>query len=179
MAMKDSCRNYRDHLVDAAEGRVSPEVAQHLEACASCAELVRRYREIVAATRIAWTPASRELVELVKGLMPETRKVWSARRLGSSLMAGARGPGDEFQMLVGTDELSVRVLASRTDAGWQLMGRFPEGEWNVVASVPVTVDANGFRFVVSNLEESAFSLVGHDTVLEVPALSRFLSDDGR
>lgn len=157
--------------MDAAEGRSSPELAVHLESCTSCAELVRRYREIVVAAQIAWTSAPAELIQRAKNLMPETRRVWIAQRLGASLAAGARGPADEFQVLVGTDELSIRLMATRIEKGWQLMGRLPEGEWEVDASFPIQVDAKGFRFVVPSLEQSAFNLIGKDAVLQVPALS--------
>ncbi|AIE84744.1 anti-sigma factor family protein [Fimbriimonas ginsengisoli] len=177
--MKESCRNYRSLLMDAAEGRPTPEVTRHLEECKSCSAAVERYREIVAAAKVAWTPAPADLIALVKNLIPETRRVWTAARLGSSLAAGARGLGDEFQMSVGGGDLSIRIMATRSEAGWQLMGRLPEGEWSIDAEVPAVVDANGFRFTVGALEESGFNLIGPDQILVVPAMSQLLGDDGR
>jgi hypothetical protein len=171
----NECRIYRERLADAAEGRGDAEVILHIEGCAKCSELVRRYRQIFEAARHPWESAPAEQIAMAKSLIPSQRRLVIARRLGTSQLAGARGERDEFQILVGTESLSLRLMASREDGGWHLMGRFPQGEyspgdWTIESVHRNWTEEEGFHIVVPSLTDCEFSLVGPDLTLQVPSL---------
>lgn len=175
--MNDRCRTYRYQLADVAEGRGEPEAVRHVEGCPRCAELVRRYQAIRAAGKISWESAPADLVARAKALVGETRRRLVARRMGSSLLAGARGGVDEFQVMVGAEEVSVRLMATREGSGWQLMGRLPSPDWKVESRHAVEMERDGFRLNAPSLEDSAFRLIGPELEIEVPSLADILGEE--
>lgn len=175
--MKDVCPQYRAQLVDAAEGKSNPELEQHLLICSKCSQLLENYRAMLKAADGLWESAPANLVLRAKNLMPETRRVVIARRLGLGTLGAARGPLDEFQVMVGDDSTSVRLMASPTANGWSIMGRVPSEAWEVDSPVPVELAEGRFQFTVAALEDSSFELVGPDVVLHIPPLSELIQND--
>jgi len=173
--MKRACRPFRDRLIEMAEGHALPAVAEHVAGCADCAAIVGDYTRMLGAARIPWSAAPAALIDRVKALMPERRRVVFGRRLGTFATA-ARGEADEFQVVVGEGDLSVRLMATRDADGWRVMGRAPAGTWNFEGPSDAAMESGRFEFRTSSLEDSAFSLTNDDTVFQVPALSHLLQD---
>jgi len=175
--MKDACSKYRSQLIEAAEGNAGPEVLAHLAECPKCSAIVSRTIQILSAAKGFWESAPSDLVTRAKSLMPETRRYLTGRRLDWGQVAGARGPQEEFQVLVGDEDVSVRVMASPRPNGWAVMGRVPDEQWVVEAQSPVTVDGSLFEFEVQTLADSAFDLVGLESILQIPPLSELIDND--
>lgn len=167
---------YRERLVAMAETGLDADLARHVESCSTCAALLARYQRMHKAAKQEWVSAPSSLIGAAKAMLPSTRRAFIAGRLGTSLLAGARGVPEEFQLVAGTEELPVRLLASREDNGWHVMGRFPAGNWAIESSHPAWIEEGGFRLLVPSLRESEFTLVGADETLEFPSIETLLEE---
>lgn len=153
-------------------------MASHVEGCPHCSAVVERYRQIFASASGVWESAPTHLVARVKELVPETRRVLFGRRLQVGGLAVSRGPLEEFQLVVGDADVSIRLMATPNPEGWSIVGRVPNNNWEVDAPRPITASDGRFQFSVKTLEESAFDLLGPDTLMHVPALSELIENDG-
>ena len=174
--MRETCSRFRSSLADAAEGKVTAELTEHLRECSSCAQIIGEYKAIFASAGELWESAPLETIQLAKALMPETRRVLFAKRLSVGA-ATARGPQEEFQVLVGGEDISMRLMATPTTEGWSIRGKVPNADWIVYAENAVQMPDGRFEFTVPTLEESSFDVLGEDTILQVPALSQLLTHD--
>ena len=176
--MIDPCSNYRIHIPDAAEGRADLDVMNHVATCAKCAKLLTQHRVLLAAASGTWESPSAQILARVKGLMPETRRILVGRRIFAPSLSAARGlPVEEFQVLVGAEDVSVRIMATPQGEGWSIMGRLPNDSWAVQADSLVDQSAGRFQLDASDLNASGFDLLGPDVVIRIPALSELLTDD--
>lgn len=173
--MDRDCREFRDRLVELAEGQAAPEVAAHVAGCGACAELVERYRSILDAGQFPWQDAPSALIQRAKAIMPQ--RAPRARLLGTSLVAGARAATEDFQVVVGDDHRSVRMMVNRTQDGWELMGRLPEDGWTVETDLRSEIEGEGFRIFAPSLDRSAFRLTSPEASLDVPPLAELLEND--
>ena len=159
--MIDPCSNYRVHLADAAEGRADLEVMNHATTCAKCAKLLAQYRVLLAAASGTWESPSAQILARVKGMMPERRRVLIGRRLLAPSLSTARGlPVEEFQVVVGAEDVSVRIMATPQGGGWSIMGRLPDASWTVESDTPVDQSGGRFQLDATDLTSSGFDLVG-------------------
>lgn len=176
--MIDPCSNYRMHLPDAAEGRADLEVMNHAGTCAKCATLLAQYRVLLAAASGTWESPSAQVLASVKAMMPEKRRVLIGRRILAPSLSAARGlPVEEFQVVVGAEDVSVRIMAIPQGEGWSIMGRLPDASWTVESETPVDQSSGRFQLEAVDLESSGFDVVGPNVVLRIPALSELLTDD--
>ena len=177
LTMKDACNQFRDSLADMADGTADAATVAHVNSCQSCLSIVNDLKLIVARAHQEWFIAPSEWISAAKALMPETRKIFTCHRLQLRGIAPARGPVDEFQIVVGTDELSLRLMATPTDTGWNIMGQFPSSDWEMEGQPNVTISGPRFQFSAKDLSETAFELVSMDTILQVPPMNRLIRDD--
>jgi hypothetical protein len=175
--MRNACSKYRFRLIEAAEGNADNEMLAHVAECANCSAEVNRIITVLAAAKGIWESAPSEIVQRAQSLMPETRRHLIGRRLGLGSFAGARGGQEEFQVLVGDEDVTIRLMASPRQDGWAVMGRVPGDDWIVEAQSPVKLDDTVFEFEVKTLDGSAFDLVGPDSILHIPALSELIDND--
>ena len=176
--MKDACSMFRDRLADLADGRADDEVIQHVASCSRCNTIARELQSIVDAASFTWEEAPQAAISRAKALIPETKRVFWAARLRLGGLAPARGPIDEFQIVVGVEDWSIRLLATPHENGWSIMGQLPGESWLFDGHVPVTMSGNRFQFHASDLSRTAFELVGEDAILCIPPISDLLNDDG-
>ncbi len=175
--MRDTCSRFRSRLADAAEGNTNVELAEHLGQCTVCSQIISEYKTIFATASGLWESAPLESIQLAKALMPETRRVLFAKRLSVGAAATARGPQEEFQVLVGGEDISMRLMATPTTEGWSIRGKVPNADWIVYAENAVQMPDGRFEFTVPTLEDSSFDVLGEDTILQVPALSQLMTYD--
>lgn len=175
--MKSNCRDYRDRLGDAAEGRADATLNAHLAECTMCTARVERMRAMIEASRFRLESAPSALIDSVKGLMtPKAHRVW-ATLVSTSRLAGARAEGDDFQAVYAHEGVTLRILATRTDDGWELMGRLPGDAWTVHANGEVEQEEGGFRVRTDNLETLELRVSHGESEIEIPNLLAEAPDD--
>ncbi len=173
------CGRFEDGIATLAEGEGSPEAAAHVAGCPACAARLDGLRKVVQAARLPRFEAPADLVARAQGLMqPRPRLV--ARLLGNGLLGAARAARtDDFALLVGTDDVAVRLNYAKTSGGWELLGRAPGEGWTVVRGNEETPcgPSGRFRLVVRSLDEAMFVLRAPGIEIEVPS-ARELLDRG-
>jgi len=175
--MKDSCSLFRDKLADLADGTADDAVVQHVSTCSRCSTKARELKAIISTATYAWEDAPQSWVQSVKQLMPESKRILWAKRLNLRAASAARGPIDEFQIVVGVEDWSIRLLATPTATGWIVMGQLPGESWVFDGRESVSISGNRFQFNAPDLSETAFELVGQDAILCIPPISDLLNDD--
>lgn len=169
--LKKSCRELGEALVEYAEGKAPAEATvRHLDSCPDCQRRVAELRQIFGAMATPRFSAPADLVRTAKALM--TPRVASMRLLRTSLqLSGARYSGQDFQAVFGHEESEIRVLYAAVDQGWEVTGRVPGPEWQILRGGKVLpADSEGrFYFAVPSLADSGFSMVSPGIQLEVPA----------
>jgi hypothetical protein len=178
--MNHSCAQILDQIVDLAEGKGSPEALAHVHTCDSCAGRLREFTAMIQAVSFPMVDVPMDVLARAQRLMPERAPSRRFRLVTSSFgLAGARrGPAQDFQIVVGAESQSVRLMYKRVGAGWEVIGRAPSGEW--ILSRPeqeVKVDREGhFSFQASDLASSAFSLLKDGERIDVPSAEELLEE---
>ena len=168
--MKRECQDIWESVVALAEGQANDRATAHLEGCEDCRRRFEQLQSMFAGLGLASFEVPPTLVQAAKSLM-----FGQAKRLGlirtSFQLSAARAPSQDFQAVYGGEGIEVRVMYSKVDQGWEVMGRTPAGEWRVEAEgSPVDSDEHGrFHFVVGSLDKSAFSLIGEHEACEIPS----------
>jgi hypothetical protein len=177
--MRDRCADYWEGIVDIAEGRQSEPARLHLQSCGDCSEKLEQLHVMMAAGDLRYFDAPTNLIASVKGLMPQPeRRVFSLLR-STTAWTGARTAAHDFQLVAGDGDTQVRLMFSKVDDGWEVMGRIPAGSWSVEADGQ-TVDLSDegrFSFLAPGLDATGFTLIGSDTELVVPSAEELLSNE--
>jgi hypothetical protein len=157
--MKSTCDNYREALVDLAEGRTSKEVEAHVAKCSSCAIRLEELRAILAASRIKVESAPADLIAAVKSLIgqPVRRATLRMTTLG---LAGARSASQSFQAIYEIEGKSLRLMYEQTPQGWEVLGQFDGGASEIrrQATGFRTDESGRFQFTSGDLSDTGFSI---------------------
>ena len=156
---------------------MDPVVLEHTQVCAGCRKILKQTAQLLDAARGVWEAPSVGIVSRVLGLMPESRRILVGKRIQIGGLLPARGPVEEFQIVIGSEDVSVRLLATPERQGWVIRGRLPSPDWLAEAEFPITISEDRFEMFVPSLEESSFELVGPAEVLRSPALSEVIADE--
>ena len=167
--MKRECQDVWESVVALAEGQANDRATTHLKGCEDCRLRFEQLQSMFAGMRLASFEVPPTLVQSAKSLIAgQTTRLRLVRT--SFQLSAARAPSQDFQAVYGGQGIEVRVMYSKVDQGWEVMGRMPAGEWRVeTESSPVDSDEHGrFHFLVGSLDKSAFSLIGENEVCEIP-----------
>lgn len=168
--MKRECQDIWESVVALAEGHANDGATAHLKGCGDCRRRFEQLQAMLAGIGLKSFEVPATLVEAAKSLIAD-----KAKRLGlirtSFQLSAARAPSQDFQAVYGGEGIEVRVMYSKVDQGWEVMGRTPAGQWLVeTVDSPVDSDEHGrFHFVVGSLDDSAFSLIGEHGTCEIPS----------
>ncbi len=168
-----------DELVKLAEGGEAPDAASHLASCASCQKRLTEFTQILSAAQLPVFDAPTEVMMRAQSIMPTMPKRYTVRLLASSFsQAGARSVSQDFQLVVGTDETSLRVMYLKGADAWEVMGRAPSEGWTLLRDdFDEALDESGrFRFEAPDLGSTRFSLVNGEERLEIPNAEELLKE---
>jgi hypothetical protein len=176
--MNRACRAIWESLIELAEGKSSPVAEAHVAHCANCSESLAELRQLFSAGRTEWHAAPMEVVDRAYSIMPQRerrRAVFVSQSFGTAFARSGEG---DFQMTFSVDGSPMRLLVSREQTGWSLVGQVPTDGWSVgPGHSDVRQDMEGrFRIHVRRLEDSAFVLRGPFHDVEIPAITEFLDD---
>jgi hypothetical protein len=153
-----------------AEGQIDAEQAAHLAGCADCGRRVEQMRTLLAALAYPLRAAPEGLLDRVPNPVPAPKITRLARLLGYGPALAARAVVDDVQVLVGTEDVELRLIYARQADGIRVMGRLPEGGWTLEDGA-VEID-----FVAASEAATGFALEREDMRLEVPALDALRAD---
>ncbi len=168
-----ACTRIWDGLVALASGKENEEAKLHLDGCPSCQARLAELTRAIQAMKRPEFDAPRDQIMMAVSLMPERqRQRFLATLLGSSLAtAGARAAlAESFQMTFQHDDVNLRLMYSKVDLGWEVMGRVPD-QW-VADSDEGEIQADGeghFTLVVSELDQTGFLLRRGDVEIQIPS----------
>jgi hypothetical protein len=177
--MNHRCSQVLDQVTALAEGTSSPEAELHVAQCPSCAARLAELRKILQATALPMFNAPDDVVAQAQALMPNLAPRRRLRLVASTFgMAGARSMTQDFHLVVGSDEESVRLMYRQEDGGWEVIGRAPSPEWLLSrpeADEPVGQEGH-FSFRASSLADTSFALVRGQTRLDIPSADELLEE---
>ena len=177
--MAQRCEEILDELVTLAEGREAPTASAHVATCKSCQKRLAEFRQILSAAQLPTFDAPTEWVMRAKAIMPTVPRRNPLRLLASSFsQAGARSATQDFQLVVGSDETSLRVMYLKGANAWEVMGRAPgAGYFLLRDGSDEALDEDGrFRFEAPDLASTGFSLVKGEERLDIPAAEELLPE---
>ena len=165
--------------MELAEGKTQPEASAHLTTCPDCQAKFEELGRMLKGTAVPYFKAPASLLEAAKALMPVIQKRMSLIRTSLQL-SGARSENQDFQAVYGVDELEVRVMYSKVERGWDVIGQIPKAQWVVERGTKeIPVDTEGrFHFLTKTLDDSNFSLEGDQLRLEVPSATEAIRESG-
>ncbi len=177
--MKRDCTPFWQGIVELAEGRDNPGAKAHVESCGECQALLQQVKRMLEAAAIPTLKAPVDLVTAAKAFMPGPQPL---RVLRTSLqLAGARWMNQDFQVVYEAREFELRVSYTKTEGGWEVVGKVPSDEWSVNKkrrSIPIQADGR-FFFTVKSLEQSGFVLMTSNEAFTVPSGSEAMDESTR
>lgn len=177
--MAQRCEEILDDLVKLAEGGAAPEAASHLVGCVSCQNRLAEFKKILAAAQLPVFDAPTDVVMRAQSIMPMMPRRSALRLLASSFsQAGARSVTQDFQLVVGTDETSLRVMYLKGADSWEVMGKAPSEGWTLLRDdfdEPLREDGR-FQFEANDLGSTAFVLIKGEERLEIPNAEELLQE---
>lgn len=177
--MNLECRENWEGVVSLAEGQANDRASAHLEECESCRLRFHQLRSMMSGMETPEFEVPSSLVQAAKDLF-----VGKRRKLGlirtSLQLSSARAPKQDLQAVFGGEGIEIRVMYSKVEQGWEILGQAPSDHWRVEwEGGTVESDERGrFHFRVETLESSEFSLVGEMEAYEVPSASEAISGLG-
>lgn len=177
--MKRTCNDIWERIVELAEGQPQPEASAHLTTCTECRAKFGELGTMLQGMAVPHFKAPESLLQEAKSLMPV-----AARRMGlirtSLQLSGARSENQDFQAVYGADDLELRVMYSKVERGWDVIGQIPNPLWSVArGNKEIPVDSEGrFHFLTKTLDDSSFSLDGGQLRLEVPSATEAIREPG-
>ncbi|HEY0866796.1 MAG TPA: hypothetical protein VGE01_05445 [Fimbriimonas sp.] len=174
--MNTNCASIREALVRLAEGKSEPEAESHAAGCARCSERLSQLRAMVSLARVAHFDAPEALVRSAKGLMAPRRRTLVAGLLRSSLsLSGARSLPESAQLVVGGEDVSIRLMVRRQGEGYEVFGELPSSDWTVESDrAGVTQNGSRFQLAASDPADTAFVAESELLRVEVPALQELI-----
>lgn len=159
--MKKSCSNYWEALVDIADGKSDPAAMAHVASCGSCGEKLALLQSFVSAGQLGFYDAPAEAIQSAKNLMPQAPRQFASLVRSTLALSGARSVAEDFQVVVSLGGAELRLMYTRVRNGWMIMGRLPEGDYQILdrSDVQLFPDRR-FSFEVKNLAESEFTVEG-------------------
>lgn len=175
--MKDRCIDYWVGIVDLAEGREAPAALHHVERCEDCSHKLAELRTLMDVGRARYFDAPAHLIESVKQLMPQPERRFLRLLRTTTAWSGARAVAEDFQIVAGDESDQVRLMYSRGDKGWEVMGKAPSAHWSLEGPPhEVEIDEDGrFSFTAQSLSQTGFSLIGPGRELVVASAEEMLS----
>ena len=164
--------------MELAEGRVNVVAKSHVDSCADCARALDQLRAMMAAGQTEMTDAPMSLIERAKAIVAPQQRRLLAGILRTSLAAGARSVGTDFQVVVGSEDVSARLMYSKEADGWVVMGRAPSNDWTMIhGSEQVPCEPDGrFSFRAPSLSDTGFALMSTSAQLIVPPIEDLLEN---
>jgi hypothetical protein len=173
--MRKQCSAIWESVVELAEGRENREALSHVAGCAECATKLDQLKAAFALGDHRFYNAPASLVESAKALMLPQKRVFGLLRT-TLAGAGTRAISEDFQMVVGSDDLQVRLMYTREGQQWRVMGRLPGEGWSVDRP-GVTDEGDGrFSFDAADLASTGFELIGEEGAVVVPSAEEMLRD---
>ncbi len=174
--MNSPCPRYIERLVALAEGHSDSAAEAHVAACEGCSEALIQYRSILTAARRESFTVPTAVLAATKAIMPSVKRTVLARLVGSSALAGARALPGDLQVALEADGHPVRVMYTRREAGWEVLGTLPGPDWRAErekGAVHMNQDGR-FSFSATKVEATGFRLAHEDLAVEVPPLEELL-----
>jgi hypothetical protein len=175
-SMKSPCSRYIERLVSLAEGHPDPAAEVHVAACEACADALAQYQGILVSARREAFPVPAAVLAAAKAIMPSSRRTVLARLVRSSALAGARALPGDLQVALEADGRPVRVMYTRRDAGWEVLGTLPGPDWRAereAGAVHMGQDGR-FSFSAPRVEATGFRLASEELAVEIPPLEELL-----
>ncbi len=169
--MKSGCAPYQDKIVDIAEGRRDADAEAHVAECQACTKRLLQLRSLLAALTYPLHSAPDAILSKLPEMVPVARPTVIARLLGYGPALAARSSTDDIQLLVGAEDIEVRVIYARQGDGIRVMSRLPEGGW-ITEGAQDRVD-----FMAPTEEATGFTILREDARIYVPSLTE-LRDHG-
>ncbi|CAN5517149.1 hypothetical protein BH11ARM1_BH11ARM1_06460 [soil metagenome] len=157
--MRSECLRWSDALAALAEGRQDAEASIHVQGCVDCGRKVAQLRAMLASASLAMEDAPVEAISRAKRLMAPVFKRATLRQTTLGLV-GARSSSDTFQAVFDVDSGSARVMYSKSESGWLILGQFSSGTCTIERDdLAISSDDEGrFTFESSELSDTAFIL---------------------
>ncbi len=139
-------------------------------------------RVVFQAFSIQTESAPVSAIESVKAFLPiKPIQIFKAR-LGQTSLAtvGARfETADQFQATYETDQHEIRMSFERTTMGWNVMGKLPEGIWEIRAKdILVVSDAAGrFELQIDDISNAEWRMRTVSAEIVLPSLRKAVSGD--
>jgi hypothetical protein len=174
--MNSPCPRLLERLIAHAEGSLDPIVELHVASCRECAEALKQFQQVFrTSSRYRFTPPV-EVVERAKAIFPAARRTVVARVLRTSALSSARAVPTDLQVSLDADGFPMRVMYSRREAGWDVLGSLPGPDWNAErehGSVERTSESR-FSFLAAHLDSTGFRVGNRDVSVIVPPLEELL-----
>jgi hypothetical protein len=101
-------------------------------------------------------------------------------RRTSLAAAGARfETADQFQATYETDQHEIRMSFERNSMGWNVMGKLPDGFWEILAdNTHVESDSDGrFELQLNDISNVVWRMRTVSVEIELPSLRKAVSGD--
>lgn len=173
--MKRQCVEYRDRVVELAEGKLDADARSHVDQCPECQQRLAQFQVVLSVASETWVDAPESLIQAaISSFVPVPQRRFS---LFSSTLAGTgarRTTSDQFQTLLKHEDLEVRLSYQKESDGWIVRGRsnVPIDSLDIAGAL---VTGSRFEFRVARLSEAEFELNG----VIVPAPLEDSVDDAR
>jgi hypothetical protein len=177
--MKRECRRLWEAIVDLAAGQSNIQAREHIDSCPNCRADFERLQAMFQAMQFESPDVPQNLVANAKAIMP-AKSIRMSLAKSSLQLTTARSANQDFQAIYAGEGIEVRVMYSKVDRGWEILGRMPDQVWGVEAEeIPIEVDEEGrFHFFADSLEQSRFTLYGSGAKYEIPNASEAISESG-
>jgi len=168
--MRRDCAQYRERIVDLAEGRIDAEVEAHVAACEDCSRQLKQLQTLMAALAYPLESGPDSLLDQVPMKAPAKKPTLLARLLGNGPALAARSSEEDVQLVVGARDLELRLVYAREEEGVRVMGRLPDDGW--------TLEDGSTRidFVAPSDAETGFVVERDDLRVEIPSLDALTAD---
>lgn len=174
--MKQEHRDQLEQLWSYAEGKEDTAIAALVARDPEAAAIVAEMKRLIATLDIGVFQAPDRAIRQVKALFqPDVvlGRPLSRARLVLSTLQGAMARSavtEEFQIQFEAEGVDIRLMYTPDASGWEVMGRV-EGQAEEVRrrgeAMPMT--DGRFEFRAASLEETDFSVLTDQSVIEVPA----------
>lgn len=114
-----------EHLINFAEGKGTPDVAEHVNQCKTCQRRIQQFRRIITLLRLPTPQPLPETLKRVKALGKLHSKTTSARLVSTTLsLAGVRQRvPSSFQSVFTARGIRVRLMYTLKGDLWDIRGR--------------------------------------------------------
>lgn len=173
--MKRNCSEYWERIVQLAEGTDDADARAHLESCEECRTKFGQLQEILAVRGARFFDAPSRLVADVKAAIPRRERRVATLLQSTLAWSGARAITEDFQVVVGQAENRTRLMYSRSEDRWEVLGRMPSSNWVALRDGQRLSSGDGtFSFQAATLSDTDVTLIGPEGEVYVPSAEELL-----